>query len=90
VRGCPVVASHAGALPGVAGDAAVLVDPLDARAWAEAIGDLLDQPERRTVLSRLGVERARHFRWPDAAEALSAVYREAARGSVGRPREETG
>ncbi len=66
----------------MAGDAAVLVDPLDAHAWAEALADLLDHPERRTVLSRLGVERARHFRWPDAAEALAAVYRETAR----RPR----
>ena len=43
------------------------------------IGDLLDDPERRTVLSRRGLERAHHFRWPDAAEALAAVYREAAR-----------
>jgi glycosyltransferase involved in cell wall biosynthesis len=79
VRGCPVVASDVGGLPSVAGDAAVLVDPLDAPAWADAIGDLLDQPERRTVLSRHGVERARHFRWPDAAAALASVYRETAR-----------
>ena len=90
VRGCPVVASDAGGLPGVAGDAAVLVDPLDAHAWADAIGDLLDQPERRTVLSRLGVERARLFRWPDAAEALAAVYRETARRPVHEPSEEIG
>ena len=79
VRGCPVVASNVGGLPSVAGDAAVLVDPVDAAAWAEAVGDLLDDPERRTVLSRRGLERAHHFRWPDAAEALAAVYREAAR-----------
>ncbi len=90
VRGCPVVASDAGGLPGVAGDAAVLVDPLDAHAWADALVDLLDQPERRTVLSRLGVERARHFRWPDAAEALAAVYRETARRPVHEPSEEIG
>jgi glycosyltransferase involved in cell wall biosynthesis len=78
VRGCPVVASRAGALESVAGDAAVLVDPLDAGAWAEALADLLDEPERRTVLSRLGVERARRFRWPEAAASLAAVYREVA------------
>ncbi len=81
VRGCPVVASDVGGIPSVAGDAAVLVDPLDASAWADAITDLLDAPERRTVLSRHGVERARRFRWPDAAASLAAVYREAA----GRP-----
>ena len=74
----------------MAGDAAVLVDPLDAHAWADALVDLLDQPERRTVLSRLGVERARLFRWPDAAEALAAVYRETARRPVHEPSEEIG
>jgi glycosyltransferase involved in cell wall biosynthesis len=74
-RGCPVVASDVGGLPAVAGDAGVLVDPLDAAAWAEALTDLLERPERRTVLSRRGVERARRFRWPDAAAALASVYR---------------
>jgi glycosyltransferase involved in cell wall biosynthesis len=97
VRGCPVVASDVGGLPGVAGDAAVLVDPLDAAAWADAIGDLLDRPERRTVLSRRGVDRARHFRWVDSASALASVYRETAGravapavGSVPPSSEETG
>jgi alpha-1,3-rhamnosyl/mannosyltransferase len=90
VRGCPVVASDAGGMPGVAGDAAVLVDPLDAHAWAEALADLLEHPERRTVLSRLGVERARLFRWPDAAAALAAVYRETARPPVREHSEEIG
>jgi glycosyltransferase involved in cell wall biosynthesis len=90
VRGCPVAASDAGGMPGVAGDAAVLVDPLDAHAWSEALADLLDHPERRTVLSRLGVERARLFRWPAAASELAAVYREAARGPVRETSEEIG
>lgn len=96
-RGCPVVASDVGGLPSVAGDAAVLVDPLDATAWAAALGDLLDQPERRTVLSRRGTDRARHFRWVDSASALASVYRETAgrpalpaAGSIDRTGEETG
>ena len=76
-RGCPVVASRIGGLPSVAGDAAVLVDPLDAEAWTDAIVDLLDHPERRAGLARRGAERIRHFRWPDSAEALAAVYRAA-------------
>jgi glycosyltransferase involved in cell wall biosynthesis len=89
VRGCPVVASRVGGLPSVAGDAAVLVDPLDAGAWAEAIADLLDAPDRRTVLSRRGAERARRFRWPDAAESLAAVYRETARRRADVPPDPT-
>jgi len=89
-RGCPVVASDVGGLPSVTGDAAVLVDPLDAAAWADALADLLDDPARRTVLSRHGVERARRFRWPDAAAALADVYRQAAGRDVEPIPEEAG
>jgi glycosyltransferase involved in cell wall biosynthesis len=90
-RGCPVVASRVAALPAVTGGAAVLVDPLDVAGWAEALSDLLDDPARRTVLARRGVERAHHFRWPDAAAALAAVYRDVARPpSPHRLTEETG
>ncbi len=89
-RGCPVVASAVGGLPEVAGDAAVLVDPLDAAAWASAIADLLDHAGRRTVLARRGAERAHHFRWPDSAEALALAYREAARRPLHPTSEETG
>jgi len=53
----------------------MLVDPLDTEAWASAVADLLDDPARRTLLSRHGVERSHHFRWPDAAAALADVYR---------------
>jgi len=77
VRGCPVVASRVAALPAVTGGAAVLVDPLDVAGWAAAMADLLDDAGRRTVLARRGVERAHHFRWPDAAAALAGVYRDA-------------
>ena len=80
-RGRPVVASRVGGIPDVAGDAAVLLDPHDTSAWASAMADLLDDPVRRTLLSRHGVERSHHFRWPDAAAALATAYRTAA----GRP-----
>ncbi|HEY6532917.1 MAG TPA: glycosyltransferase family 1 protein [Acidimicrobiales bacterium] len=89
-RGCPVVASRVAALPGVLGGAAVLVDPLDVGAWSRALADLLDDAGRRTVLARRGVERAHHFRWPDAAVALAAVYRDVARPSPHRLSEENG
>jgi hypothetical protein len=40
--GTPVVAARAGSLPEIAGDAALLLDPLDAGAWAQAMGRILD------------------------------------------------
>ena len=82
-RGCPAAISRTGALPEVAGDAALMVSPEDPVAWAEAMAELFDQPRRRTVLARRGVERARRFRWPDSAESLAAVYR--APSSLGLP-----
>jgi glycosyltransferase involved in cell wall biosynthesis len=89
-RGCPVVASDVAALPGVTGGAAVLVDPLDVGAWARAMADLLDDAGRRTVLARRGVEHAHRFRWPAAAAALAAVYRDVARASPHPLTEEIG
>ncbi len=77
--GAPVLASDNSALPEVGGDAAVYVDPGDAGAWAAAMLDLLNDPERRSRLSDAGLARAAEFSWEATAEATWAVYREAAR-----------
>jgi alpha-1,3-rhamnosyl/mannosyltransferase len=78
-HGLAVVASAAGGLPDVTGDAAVLVAPLDAAAWAAALASVLDDPDRAAALAAAGRRRADHFRWSDSADALAEVYREAAR-----------
>jgi glycosyltransferase involved in cell wall biosynthesis len=73
--GTPVVASTAGALPEVLGDAALLVDPYDEDALAEAIQAAAEDSGR---LRRQGLERAAAFTWERAAEATWRVYQEAA------------
>ena len=75
-RGCPIVASRIGALPDVVGDAGEFVDPLDVRGWADAVGHLIDSPDRRAELSRNGFRRSRLFSWPASAAALHAIYKE--------------
>jgi glycosyltransferase involved in cell wall biosynthesis len=75
-RACPVVASDVGGLPEVIGGAGELVDPLDVVGWANALGDLVDDPARRTVLVRLGFDRAKHFDWSTPAQSLLSLYRE--------------
>jgi glycosyltransferase involved in cell wall biosynthesis len=75
-RGCPVVASDVGALPEVIGGAGELVDPLNVAGWANALGDLIDDPARRTVLVRQGFDRATHFDWSTPAQSLLSLYRE--------------
>ena len=73
--GAPVVAGQDGALPEVAGGAAVLVDPLDPDAIAAGLNEAI---ERRDELRPLGLARARAFEWGKVARKTVAVYREAA------------
>jgi glycosyltransferase involved in cell wall biosynthesis len=71
--GTPVACSSTTALPEVVGDAARLFDPTSAEAIAEAVLDLLRDPE--PYVAR-GLERARRFTWDACARAHDAVYRE--------------
>ena len=73
--GTPVVASNSTSIPEVAGDAAVLVDPTDVPAIAQAMRRVLTDTELRSSLRARGFERARQFTWKRAAERTAAVYR---------------
>jgi len=71
----PVVASTAGAIPEVAGDAALLVAPCDVRAAADAADAVLGSPERSRELVARGHARALLFSWKRTVAATEAVYR---------------
>jgi len=73
--GTPVVTSRGGATEEVAGQAAVLVDPLDPAAIAAGIEEA---DARRDELVRAGLERAGEFSWAETARRTIDVYREAA------------
>ncbi len=73
--GAAVVTSAGGATEEVAGDAAVLVDPLDAGAIATGIEAAI---ARRDDLRPRGLERARAFSWDESARLTHATYEEAA------------
>ncbi len=73
--GVPVVASTAGSLPEVLGDAARLVPPGDPDALAGALADLLADDAARAALVALGRERAGHFSWDEATDRLIDLYR---------------
>ena len=72
--GCPVITSNVSSLPEVAGDAALLVDPEDPEAIAEAMVLLCREPERRQTLKRLGLLRAQRFSLESQAHETLAVY----------------
>jgi len=79
--GTPVVTSNCSSLPEVAGDAALLVDPRDTEAIAEAALRLLDDEALRESLRARGLERARQFPWSRTARQTLQVYREVAGGA---------
>ncbi len=74
--GVPVLTSNRSALPEVAGDAALLVDPFDAEAISDALIRLAESEELRKELSERGLRRAAGFSWKDTVERTWRVYGE--------------
>jgi glycosyltransferase involved in cell wall biosynthesis len=72
--GCPVVTSDISAMPETAGGAALLADPKDPEAIADAIVKACGPEGER--LRTAGPERAGEFTWAATAERTLAVYRE--------------
>jgi glycosyltransferase involved in cell wall biosynthesis len=76
--GTPLVASRAGALPEVTGDAAALVTPGDPEELAATLRRLHDSPAERDRLSGLAWRRVQErFAWPAVAQATAACYQTA-------------
>ena len=72
----PVVATDAGGLPEVVGNAGCIVPPGDSQALAAVIRSLLAQPETLNSLGQAGRRRMlNQFTWKRAAEETEAVYR---------------
>jgi len=66
--GVPVVCSDSSSLPEVAGDAALLVDPLDIDALAGALAQVMvDEGLRRRLVGR-GFQRIQRFSWRRCAQ----------------------
>jgi len=84
--GTPLVATRAGAIPEVVGDAALLVEPRDAEAIAGAFRELLDHPERRERLGAAGRDRVtERYSWAAVAAATAERYRVAIEQATGAP-----
>jgi glycosyltransferase involved in cell wall biosynthesis len=71
--GCLVVASSAASIPEVCGDAAIYADPRNPFAFAEAIWQLLTQPELQATLRERGFGQAKKFRWEESARQLIKI-----------------
>lgn len=73
--GTPVVCSDRGALPEVAGDAALLVDPHDVDGLAAALTSVFEDPTLRERMRQRGFARSATFGWHRTARETAAVYR---------------
>lgn len=78
--GAPVVGTTAPAVPEVAGGAALLVDPHDIPAIAEALCRVLTEPALARDLTARGLARAASFRWENAVALALDAYRLAVGG----------
>ncbi len=74
--GAPVITSGTTALGEVAGDAAMLIDPADARGLGEAMITVLDNESLRDSLRAKGFERVRRYTWHRTAAETLQLYRE--------------
>jgi len=73
--GAPVITSNVSSLPEVAGDAAMLVNPLSVEDIADALRIIVSNATKRADLRALGKRRAANFSWLNAATQTFEVYK---------------
>ncbi len=73
--GTPVLTSNLSALAEIAGDAALLVDPHDTEALAQALLTLLTDSALKQRLVEAGFRRSRNFSWQQLAIQTLQVYK---------------
>jgi glycosyltransferase involved in cell wall biosynthesis len=81
---CPVVSSHASAMPEVLGDAAEFFDPNQIDSIAQALERVAFSNDRRQELITKGVERLKAFTWQACAERHLSLYQSVAASYVSR------
>jgi glycosyltransferase involved in cell wall biosynthesis len=72
--GVPVIVSNRGALPEVAGNAGLVVEPDDDAALAAAMKRYLTDPATAAAASARGLVRARNYSWDASAASLYRAY----------------
>lgn len=76
--GTPVVTSGVSALPEIAGDAALLIDPRSEHDLRQALAALLTSPSRRAGLREAGRRNAARFTWGECARRSVTFFLKAA------------
>src|SRR4030095_2966654 len=83
--GTPVITSNVTSMPEIAGDAALLVDPRDPKAIADAMRQCFVNRSLRAELKARGFRRVGSFSWERAAHQTLASYSRGLHCNVERP-----
>jgi glycosyltransferase involved in cell wall biosynthesis len=78
--GTPVITSNLSSLPEVVGDAALLIDPYDADAIADAMRRVLLDSDLREDLRQRGLRRVAEFSWDRSVRRIREIYEEVLAG----------
>lgn len=71
--GVPVICSNSTSMPEVAGDAAILVDPLDDSGMSKEIEHVLTDSDLRNELIAKGYENIKRFSWDNSAKKVHDI-----------------
>ena len=74
--GTPTITSNVSSLPEVAGDAAILVEPMDVAAMVRAIKQIKTDANYRQDLIDKGLTRVKEFSWQKTAEQTASFYQQ--------------
>lgn len=72
--GTPVITSKISCMPEIAGNSAVLVDPMSAPSIADGIIKVLSDVDTRLDLIQAGLKNAKRFSWNKTAEKVLTIY----------------
>ncbi|QNF34655.1 glycosyltransferase family 4 protein [Adhaeribacter swui] len=74
---CPVITSNTSSMPEVAGNSALLVNPLLPDEIGEALMQLYHYPDKREALIRLGQQNCQRYSWSHSAQLVYQKLEEA-------------
>ena len=77
--GCPVICSNTASMPEVAGDAAILINPVKKDELAHAIETIVHNTEIRNSFVKKGFKQAAGFTWNNTAKKTLDVFKETGR-----------
>lgn len=71
----PAIVANIASLPEIVGEAARLVNPLDTKGLAQAIGEFANDKNLRESYIEKGLEQARKFNWDETAAKTLEIYK---------------